>query len=188
MTDQELMQSIKTKWGALLDSACKTSNVQPAFLAALVANESAGNPDAKRFEPGVLAQLFAVLLNRKAFFGSIARENIIAFGQQVSSTLNMQMIVALDQLSTSWGLVQIMGYEAIAYHTAGVAALQSPVPEMTVATRMLADFAARKSLDLAKDVSQLFDCWNTGRPHAPTADPQYIPNGLRRMELYKALP
>jgi len=52
----------------------------------------------------------------------------------------------------------------------------------------LADFAARNTLDLTRDFSQLFDCWNTGRPHAPTADPQYIPNGLRRMELYKALP
>jgi len=188
VTDQELMLAIKTKWGPLLDSACKTSSAQPAFLAALVANESAGNQDAKRFEPGVLAQLFAVLLNRKAFYGSIARDNIIAFGQQVSSTLNMQMIVALDQLSTSWGLVQIMGYEAISYHTNGVAALTQPVSEMVVATRMLADFAARNTLDLTRDFSQLFDCWNTGRPHAPTADPQYIPNGLRRMELYKALP
>lgn len=188
MTDQELMQAIKTKWGALLDSACKTSSVQPAFLAALIANESAGNPDAKRFEPAVLAQLFAVLLNRKAFYGSISRDNIVAFAQGVSSTLNMQFIVALDQLSTSWGLVQIMGYEAIGYHTNGVAALQSPVSEMTVATRMLADFAARNALDLAKDFSALFDCWNTGRPHAPTYDPQYIPNGLRRLELYEALP
>ena len=93
MTDQELMQSIKTKWGALIDAACKHSSVPPAFLAALVANESGGNPDAKRFEPGVLAQLFAVLLNRKAFYGSIARENIIAFGQQVSSTLNSNRII-----------------------------------------------------------------------------------------------
>jgi hypothetical protein len=187
VTDQELMLSIKTKWGPLLDSACKTSSVQPAFLAALVANESAGNPDAKRFEPGVLAQLFAVLLNRKAFYGSIGRDNIMAFSQSVSATLNMQLIVALDQLSTSWGLVQIMGYEAISYHTAGVAALQSPVSEMTVANRMLADFAARNSLDLTKDFPPLFDCWNTGRPHAPTADPNYIPNGLRRMLLYEAL-
>jgi hypothetical protein len=187
MTDQELMQSIKTKWGAVIEAACTASSVPPAFLAALVANESGGNPDAKRFEPGVLAQLFAVMLNRKAFYGSISRDNIIAFGQQVSSTLNMQFIVALDQLSTSWGLVQIMGYEVIALHTNGVAALQSPDSEMGVATRMLADFARRYQLDLAKDFSQMFDCWNTGRPHSPTADPNYIPNGLARMELYKAL-
>jgi len=185
VTDQELMQSIKTKWGAVIDAACRASSVPPAFLAALVANESGGNPDAKRFEPGVLAQLFAVLLNRKAFYGSIARENIIAFGQQVSSTLNMQMIVALDQLSTSWGLVQVMGYEAIALHTNGIVALQTPASEMDVATRMLADFARRYQFDLAADFSEMFDCWNTGRPHSPTADPKYIPNGLRRMEIYQ---
>lgn len=185
MTDQELMQSIKTKWGALLDNACKTSSVQPAFLAALVANESGGNPDAKRFEPGVLAQLFAVLLNRKAFYGSISRDNIVVFAQTVPVDLKMQYIVALDQLSTSWGLVQIMGYEAISYHTNGVGALQQPDSEMVVATRMLADFGARNGLDPTKDFSQLFDCWNTGRPHAPTADPQYIPNGLRRVGIYQ---
>jgi len=188
MTDQELMQSIKTKWGELLDTTCKTSSVPPAFLAALIANESGGNPDAKRFEPAVMTQLFAVLLNRKAAYGSIGRSDIIAYAAQVASTLNMQLIVALDQLSTSWGLVQIMGYEAISYRTNGVAALTQPTSEMVIALRMLAAFAAHNSLWLAKDFSQLFDCWNTGRPHSPTADPNYIPNGLRRMELYQALP
>ncbi len=185
MSDQELMQAVKTKWGELIDSTGKVSSVQPAFLAALIANESGGNPDAKRFEPKVFADLGQVLLNRKAFYGSIGRNELIAFSQTVASTLNMQLIVALDQLATSWGLVQIMGYEAISYHTGGVAALQCPSSEMSVAARMLADFAARFGLDSAKDFSQLFDCWNTGRAHAPTADPNYIPNGLRRMEIYQ---
>jgi len=189
MTDQELMQAIKTQWGELLDSSCKASSVPPAFLAALIANESGGNPDAKRFEPGVLAHLFAVLLNRQAAYGSIGCADIVGFASsaQISATLNMQLIVALDQLSSSWGLVQIMGYEAIPYRLDGVAALRNPVSEMVVALRMLAEFASRNALDLGKDFSELFACWNTGRPHSPTADPNYIPNGLRRMELYKAV-
>jgi len=31
----------------------------------------------------------------------------------------------------------------------------------------------------------LFRCWNTGRPDGKTADPAYVENGLRRMEIYR---
>jgi len=55
------MQSIKDKFGAVIDDACKDSSVPPEFLAALIANETGGNPNAKRFERGVLASLWEIL-------------------------------------------------------------------------------------------------------------------------------
>jgi len=189
MTDQELMQSIKTKWGSLFDSVAAQAPAPPAaFFAALTANETGGNPLATRQEPAVLAALHAVLMNRKPAYGSIGRADILGYAQQITATLNMQLVVAIDQLSTSYGLVQIMGYEAIPYNLKGALVLQDPASELVVALKMLRDFATRSQLDLASDFSELFDCWNTGRPHAPTFDPAYIPNGLQRMQVYQALP
>jgi hypothetical protein len=84
-----------------------------------------------------------------------------------------------------------MGYEAIAFHLDGAARLADPASELPVTLRMLADFAHRFGLDLTASSStaagELFDCWNSGRPHAPTVDPQYIPNGLARMKIYQQL-
>src|SRR5579885_1982934 len=91
----------------------------------------------------------------------------------------------MRSLATSYGLTQVMGYEAIAFHTHGVEALRQPLSSLVITSRLLAQFASRFGLDLAKDFAELFDCWNTGRPHAPTADPQYVPRGLARLQLYQ---
>lgn len=195
MSDQQLMQSIKTTWGIALDTAAKFCTVQASFLAALIANESGGDANAKRFEPGVLSALWQVLLGRKATYGSIGGQYLVSYITHVPVPAEQRINAAnlpndafnrFDGLATSWGLVQIMGYEAIAFGTS-VSALQTPSTELPIACRMLADFARRNGLDVNKDFSELFDCWNTGRPHAPTADPQYIPNGLARMKIYEAL-
>jgi hypothetical protein len=190
MSNLELMQSIKTKWNAEISSASSTSSVPTAFMAALIANESGGDPHAKRFEKGVLASLWEVLLGRKAAFGSIGGTDLVQFiNQSKGFPVNTPLAIPsdvfqrFDSLATSWGLTQIMGYEAIAFHSS-VAALQAPDTELVITTKMLAQFASRFQLDVTKDFSQLFDCWNSGRPHAPTADPQYIPNGLERMKLW----
>jgi hypothetical protein len=198
MTDAELMAQIHKQWTPLLDSAEKTSGIPAAFFAALIANETGGNPDATRFEPAVFTALAEVLLGRKAAYGSLGAQDLFAWAaptpipndgtvQSVRAIFNGGL-KRLADIATSWGLLQIMGYEAITFRaTDGVAALRSPVSELTIAVLMLKDFARRNSLDVTKNFSELFDCWNTGRPHAPTFDPQYIPNGLARMSLYQSL-
>jgi hypothetical protein len=208
MSEQEMIAGIKTRWGALLNSAAKTSSVPESFLAALVANESGGNADGKRFEPAVFAALAEVLLGRKAAYGSLGGLDVrrfvlpaeISAAARSNSGLQVQpapvidaaecigVFQRLESLATSWGLVQIMGYEAIAFRLDGISALQSPASELPVTLRMLQQFAERNGLDLAKDFSEMFDCWNTGRPHARTFDPNYIPNGLARMKAYEDLP
>ena len=200
-----LMQTIHAKWGSAIAAACARmtlhsgqATVPPAFLAALVAGESGGDPDAKRFEKAVLADLWEVLQGRKALYGSINRDAILAYlvaaapgNPIVPSAGFVRSIIAsalqqLDGLATSWGLTQVMGYEAIAFSTS-LSALEDPASELQCSLRMLADFARRFTLDPAKNSPELFSCWNTGRAHARTADPQYVPNGLARMQIYQQL-
>lgn len=198
MTNEELMQSIKTRWGSVIDQACSVSSVPASFLAALIANESGGDPNVKRFEPKVLSDLWQVLMGRKTAYGSIGGSDLVQFitgSTDGSAPFTGNLLAALattmqrlDGLATSEGLVQIMGYEAIPFHQNSAEALRDPATELPIATKMLAQFAHRNVLDLGKDFDQLFDCWNTGRPHAPTFDPQYIPNGLARKTAYEALP
>lgn len=201
----ELMQTIRAQWGDAIVLACASSSVPPSFVAALIANESGGNPGAKRFEKGVLVALWEVLLGRAPAFGSIKRDDLLRFlcpapkpilpGTNISISATTvggvpalpDSMLRLDGLATSYGLTQVMGYEAVALHLDGFTRLASPAGELPVTLNMLADFAHRFALDLRADFSELLDCWNSGRPHAPTADPRYIPNGLARMQIYQEL-
>lgn len=191
-----LMTAIQKQWGPLLDSAEKASGISAAFFAALIANETGGKPNATRFEPAVFTALAEVLLGRKAAYGSIGAQdlslfivpkNVPADGTPLGSAFIFEDgLRTLANLATSWGLTQIMGYEAIAYRTS-IDDLRTPLSGMTRTAVMLKDFAKRNALDVTQNFSELFDCWNTGRPHAPTADPSYIPDGLARMATYQSL-
>jgi hypothetical protein len=194
MTEQELMQSIKTQHGAAIAAACHTSSVPENFLAALIANESGGKSDAKRFEKGVLLNLWEVLLGRKAHFGSLGRGDLLKFvtalqsGQtRFADNLPADAFQRVDGLATSWGLTQIMGYHVV---TTAVTLDDLLVPEhhLGFALSMLAGFAHQFSLDVTAEFSELFRCWNTGRPDGTTFDPLYVSNGLVRMAIWTSLP
>jgi hypothetical protein len=193
MTDLELMQDIKTRFGATIAAACSVSSVPPAFIAALIANESGGNVNAKRFEHAVLAALWEVLLGRKAAYGSIARASMVGYVAGVSvptinvpSNLPANAFQRVDALATSWGLTQIMGYHALEFGVT-IDALISPEDSLPVATKMLSGFARSFNLDVTKDFEELLRCWNGGHPTAQTFDPQYVPNGIARMALWNTL-
>lgn len=194
MSDQQLMQSIKAKWGAMIAAACATSSVPAAFLAGLIANESGGNPDAKRFESHVLLALWEVLLGRKTAYGSIGRPSLVGFVSGASlpvytaaASLPADTYQRLDSLATSWGLTQVMGYNAMAMNQ-GPEKLKDPAAALSISLQMLAQFVHRFQLDPITDFSPMFACWNTGGPDpAKTFDPNYVPNGLARMKIYAEL-
>ena len=202
MSDEQnlaLMESIHSKYGAAIEAACKGTPIRQEFVAALIANESGGNPNARRFEKGVLAALWEVLLGRKATYGSIGRDDLFqylsagllssstaagllsGFGNVISTTLRR-----FDDLASSHGLTQIMGYEVFSFSSIAstIDKLHTTEGSLAVTILMLQQFARRWHFDLGTDFDQMFDAWNTGRPHAPTADPKYIPNGIMRMQLY----
>ncbi len=199
--DLKLMTDIRDEWGDAISAACQASSVPPAFIAALVANESGGKIDAKRFEPGVLHALWEVFLGRKAAYGSIGRYDLLLYvlptsvpaisGDRAATTaLFSTAFQHVDDLATSWGLTQVMGYHVLE-RWGGIAStldLALPARSLPLSLRLLAQFALRFQLSLAKDFSEMFSCWNTGQPHGKTADPEYIPRGIARMAIYGQLP
>jgi hypothetical protein len=204
-SDQVLMSRIASDWGAIIAQACHLSSVPETFLAALTANESGGDPNASRFEPGIYRHLKAVREGSASHWGSITGDAIA--DELIEMTLPydgapksnpddaMQVVVfgklptdVTDQdlraLATSWGLVQIMGYHMIG-RRGTVAALLDPLAHYRIALELLAEFAQHYGLDMTREFEEMFRCWNTGNPTGKTHDPAYVPNGLLRMKLYR---
>lgn len=194
MNDKDLMQQIKNKYGAIIDAeAEKCPDISAAFVAALIAGESGGDPNARRFESKVFSDLAAVLCAQRPAYGSIGAEDLMAVcwpadkigvhtGAQPSWGLR-EALQTLQHHATSWGLTQIMGYHALAEKYA-IDDLLDPAKHLDHATEMVADFVIRfKTLDPA----DWFRCWNTGSPNGKTFDPFYVSNGINRMEIYKDL-
>jgi len=174
-SEKALMAYIHGRWGTLIGSAISNSKsrISESFLAALIANESGGDADAKRLEKQVFAELVKVSQGRIPYWGSITLSDI----QSLSYDELMDM-------ATSWGLTQIMGY-----HTLGTGrpARDLAEPEFNVikSISILESFARRWAIDAAKQSEKLLDAWNTGRPNGKTYDPDYIPRGILRMGLYE---
>ena len=192
----KLMTEIRDEWGEVIAATCRASSIPPPFIAALIAEESGGKIDAKRFEPGTLHALWEVIMGRKADFGTISREDILLYALPVPAPpLNnldtlAKLFKPIDDLASSWGLTQIMGYHVLERCSGIVTTLDLTLPgrSLPLTLRLLAQFALRFQLNLAKEFSEMFSCWNTGEPNGKTADPQYIPRGLARMALYAQLP
>lgn len=177
------------------------------FLGALTANESGGRVDAACFELSVYGRLKAVATGQSTNFGSIAWKQLSEALQEMDSpevrrleeTIAVQGYLQelarsmtgpeeqdLKDFATSWGFTQIMGYQVIG-RKASVKGLLDPQFHYHFAVEILNDFALSFRLRLEKDFESLFRCWNTGRPDGRTFDPDYVANGIRRMNLYREL-
>ena len=115
-TDAELMQEIKDRWGIQINESCVGTEISEAFLAALIANESGGDPDVQRFEPSVYERLKAKYPERTDPW---CRAN-----------------------ATSWGLTQIMGedYDGVP------SVLANPAVNLLTAVDLLEEFMHRFQL------------------------------------------
>lgn len=195
----DLMQEIRTAWHDTIVAAVANTAIPEKFVAALIANESNGKPTAKRFEPLVLVHLWEVALGRQAAYSRFMRHDLVNYLAGFTSTpvnapatLPANVFQKLDELATSWGLTQIMGYHVLEWFDISgwyrtVDDLRVPEHELRCASLLLTQFANEFSLDLASDFSALFHCWNTGKPDGQTADASYTPNGIRRMDLYGSI-
>jgi hypothetical protein len=194
--DQDLMQSIKTKYGDVISAAGMNSNVPAPFLAALIANETGGNPLGKRFEGNVLVSLWKVVQGRVSTFGVFHASDLLRFvGGLTAAPGQAQGTVSdafarLDDLATSWGLTQIMGYHALEKNSRSAnlpSGYQTPSVCLAESIRLLTEFAEHFQFDVSQDFEAMFRCWNGGHPTAQTFDPQYVPNGKARMAIYAGL-
>lgn len=185
--EKQLMLSIKQKYSAAMQQALPGGcPITEPFLAALIANESGGDPAAKHPEAQVLLELAQVMAGQRAAYGSIGGNDLRAWLRANGTDI----VVALLNLSTSWSLTQIMGYEAVAgsYPLSDIAGPDF-ARHCSLCVAMLVMFARewRLTWDPFPAVS-LFHCWNSGRPTGPTTDPEYAAKGLARMAIYEALP
>ncbi len=196
--ERVLMARILEKLGGPLRAAVATSSVPEAFLAALVANESAGDPNAQRFEPSTFVSLARVLLGKKAAFSPAGIKHPLggqdllpiidpaAFGGPVVLGGFVAQLKTLESLATSWGWTQIMGWHVIEF-SKPLSTLTDRALHLKFAVVLLTQFANTYELDLGSEFEPLLRCWNTGRPDGETTDPNYVQNGLRRMHLYQEI-
>ncbi len=190
---------------ATIVTACAKSMVLCDFLAALTANESAGVQNAARFEPAVYRHLQQVATGESTAYGTIHASDLDRAAEGMLSVKgddfharyltamfadnNRQAIAALEddslrQLATSWGYTQIMGYHVVGMN-ATIRDLIDPGFHYHLAVELLTGFARQYQLDPQRDFEQLFRCWNSGSPAGKTYDPDYVANGLRRMQIYR---
>jgi hypothetical protein len=169
------MNRIHQQWGPAIQEACKYSSVPPEFLAALIAGESGGNPDAMRFEPGVYRHLCAVQEGRQARYGELTPE-----------ILRSTQDDRVREWATSWGLTQVMGYH-VARRPGGVEILKSPASHLKFALGLLGGFVEHFQLNPKLEFEEMFRCWNTGGPYGKTFDPKYVEKGLARMKVYQEM-
>jgi len=205
--DHRLVGRVFARCDGFIQEACGSSSVRPEFLGALTAGESGGNPAAVRFEPSVYRHLKAVAAGESPRYGGIGAQALCEdlaevlhpksgefherflnslFTASQASELSRLADEALRELASSWGFVQIMGFQVMG-RRGTVRDLLEPRFHYHLANQLLAEFAQSYQLDLAREFEDLFHCWNTGRPDGRTTDPAYVENGLMRMEIYRGL-
>lgn len=205
--EQRLVARVFARCHPAIIAACKSSTVPPEFLGALTANESGGDARAARFEPAVYRHLAAVVSGESPAYGSIHADDLRAelgrvlhpkaddfhthflppaFGSNHRAALAALPDEGLRELATSWGFTQIMGYHMVG-RRGTVRDLLEPAFHYHAALELLAEFAATFQLDLTREFSEMFSCWNCGQPYGKCYDPHYIQNGLHRMSLYREL-
>jgi len=196
--EKALMAKIRAEYSAAIAASIHGTPIPEEFLAALAAGESGGIAAATRIEPTVLRDLCMLLANRKPNYGAIRQSDLCVW---LMKSASFSPAVGLAQaagkmldLATSWGPCQIMGYQVLR-DGREPNDLQLPNIHFAQAVRMLAAFTEEWHIDFESAAipasngpyAKLFRCWNTGHPDGVTYDPEYVPNGLLRMQLYKDL-
>ena len=206
-TDRGLVERVFDRCHLRIESACAASSVPTAFLAALTANESGGNPDAARFEPAVYRHLKAVAAGETPAYAGVSAQELGSevvdrlhpkadefhpryltspFGANHAEELAELEDDVLRELATSWGFTQIMGYHVVG-RGRNVRDLLDPDLHYRIALELLAEFAHDYKLDVQSEFEEMFRCWNTGQPYGKTYDPAYVEKGMRRMSIYREI-
>jgi hypothetical protein len=180
-----LMAKIRQNFSPFIKPAIEGTPYPESFLAALVANESGGNLAAGRFEPGVFWELSFTFTGKKTVFGSITT---VQLKEYLGTSATDKAVNAIINLATSAGPTQIMGYQSLA-RGYPLAELYNLATHFKHAVEILDDFNKQFRLDADTANGQVqpetfFRCWNTGRPDGKTFDPNYVANGLLRMQIY----
>lgn len=179
----DLMQRVQRLCGPLLTAFAPRTSIPIAFWAALTANESGcwlinNTVIPPRFERSAFSNLMKVVRGEVKQWRQLTIANLAGLGE-----------TDIRHLARSWGLTQVMGYHAQRWRIP-FEHLNDPGKHYNLAARLMAEFVTRFGLDPLEDFEEMARCWNTGRaddppgPAGDTHDPDYIPNLLRRMEVW----
>lgn len=177
------MRLIKGTHGTYIDHAFSGSPIPSAFVAALEANESGGNPSKTRYEAAEVGRFARVLAGIDTRYQGIGAAELT--GAIMSAPISSAVKKLID-FCTSWGPLQIMGWQAIKGKYS-VGDLQVLEKHYSKGYSLLRDFQiAFPETTSEKDRGwlALFTCWNAGAPDRSTTDPEYAARGLARMKLY----
>ena len=129
-----------------------------------------------RFEPNIFKRIKAVAEGEPAEYAGVTQTDLA--GTDASYWRD---------LSSSWGPTQIMGYHAVRLNES-LWNLRQPSTHYPIAAKIMAEFTDRFNLDPTKQFEEMFRVWNVGVPHGrETFDPNYISNGIMRMQIWQAL-
>ena len=178
------MQLVEKGAGSFLRTVDK-SEVPESFLAALTANESLGEADAKRHEPGVEAKLVEVCLGQRKSYNGVTAGMLLLKYEEADAThpgespeqFVRRQLEHLQDAATSWGFTQIMGYHVLRWGRE-IAELTDPRLHYSFTLRLLRECT---EVDLSKDFEKMARWWNTGKIDGKTFHAGYVPNILRRM-------
>lgn len=189
MSERDLMLRIRDAFESDIHHAVMGTSVPPAFIAALTANESAGDPKATRFESHVFGRLSEVVLGeRPSYSGVITAGMLLTLSRENEShaAYLKRHLFTLRGAATSWGLTQIMGWHMVRWGEP-ITDLLDPTRHYGYAMHLLGEFIGRFQFDPARDFEGMARAWNSGSPTGKTHDPDYVPNLLRRMQVWNAL-
>jgi hypothetical protein len=164
----------------VLDVFEPQSSVPESFWGALTINETGQwlihNLDVPaRFEAGVYAGFQDVLAGKRISYEGFTQARLQNLG-----------VTYLRALSSSHGLTQVMGYNAVALKHQ-IAELDDPATHYHIAAELMAEFTEQFGLDPRKDFASMAQCWNGGHPGAHTVPPEYAENLMLRKAIWEAL-
>jgi hypothetical protein len=186
----DLMRRVARLAGPYLAEIAPKITIPAAFLAALTANESgrwliSNTQVPARRENHVLEALRRVQIGLRGRYGQITQPMLTGKSEG-----------DLGHLASSYGLTQIMGWHTLLWPEVEIADLADAARHYYYTLRLLVEEARRCDLDLTQDFAAMFRVWNTGATHddprtprveGKTFDPDYVPNGLRRMRIWEEL-
>ncbi|OJJ23742.1 hypothetical protein BKI52_05170 [marine bacterium AO1-C] len=173
---QSSVELTNQNYGAQVDQFAQEMGLPAAYFKALIVLECSGErPPKSRYERHVYKRLRNVKSGRRKRYGSITKKTLRKFSNQ-----------KLKELATSWGPLQIMGYQSLA--------MKIPV------SRFQEEFSLYYSMQWAKNTygsylkkgkyADAFHIHNTGKPlpasgRPRTYDPNYIKKGLKYIKIFE---
>ena len=159
-----------------VDLECRKDQLPPSYFLALATLESSGKKyPKKRFEKKVFNHLKGVRDKKYKSFGSIKRKQLKGLSDG-----------AIENLATSWGPFQLMGYQAfeLGVYVNDIRGKESVKYGIKWCNNRYGKYLKKEAY---------IDCFhihNTGKPYPKkgkpfTYDPQYINKGMKYMAYFK---